>query len=262
MLLVKATLGILIKSTCFFMEYSGHVLSSSTNWFKRRALVIAWTTDPAKHVRKHFDFLVKVVLGGTDHVGKTSLIQRFVHGKYQDAYMATIGVDFMVKELETKNGDTVKLQVWDLAGQERFRTITYSYYRGARGMLLVYDVTNKESFKHIEQALDEVRNYAAEDIVIFLIGNKADNNDSKREVTFEEGKQFADENNLPFLETSARDDVNVNEAFEEFVDQCVKQYKKDRANAAASGPKKQSPKANSKLKEVGTEKKSKTCVIL
>ncbi|GFS04979.1 Ras-related protein Rap-1b [Elysia marginata] len=210
--------------------------------------------------QKPYDFLIKIVIGGSDKVGKTSLLNRYVHGQYQDHYVATIGIDFMVKELETKNGDTVKLQAWDLAGQERFRSITSSYYRGARGMLLVYDVTNRESFEIMDHHLNEVQRMAQEDIVIFLIGNKADNNDSRRQVSYEEGKKYADENGVSFLETSARDNINVNEAFEKFVEAVVDQYKKDRANAASSKPHKQQSRSQEKLH--GTKSKSKTCVIL
>ncbi|RUS88303.1 hypothetical protein EGW08_003941, partial [Elysia chlorotica] len=222
-------------------------------------------TTKKSEEKKPYDFLVKVVLGGTEHVGKTSLLQRFVQNPFKETYIATIGVDFNVKELQTKTGENVKLQIWDLGGQERFRTISVSYYRGARGMLMVYDVTNRKSFDHIEDLLEEVRRYAHEDIVIFIVGNKADHNESKREVSYEEGKQFADYHGLSYVETSARDNVNVNEAFDEFVSQVVEQYKNDRANAAKSGPlRRQPPQPNRELSQLqfATKKKSSTCVIL
>ncbi|RUS88304.1 hypothetical protein EGW08_003942 [Elysia chlorotica] len=220
------------------------------------------TTASAPPARKPFDFLIKVVINGAAQVGKTSLLHRYANGKYQDTYIATIGVDFIVKEIQTKDGDTVKLQAWDLAGEERFRTITNSYYRGAMGMMLVYDVTDKQSFEHLEKLLDQTRSFGAEDIILFVVGNKADHNDSKRMVTFEEGKQFADENGLNFMETSARDNVSVNEAFEQFLELVVEKYKKDRANAAKSGPKAKPSKAKPELKAVENQKKSSTCIIL
>ncbi|GFN82255.1 ras-like GTP-binding protein ypt1 [Plakobranchus ocellatus] len=212
--------------------------------------------------RKAFDYLFKVVVGGADYVGKTCLIQRYAQGHYQDSYMATIGIDFVVREHETKNGKHVKLQVWDLAGQERFRNITLSYLRGARGVLLVYDITNRESFTRIPYELDEVHRMAIEDIVIVLVGNKADLNDSKRQVTFEEGQEFAEANGLTFYEASARDDINVNELFDHFVHLLVDKYIETHSSPKTRKGAEILLKQNASNRESETKAKSKFCIIL
>ncbi|ETO13661.1 Rab1/RabD-family small GTPase, partial [Reticulomyxa filosa] len=107
---------------------------------------------------------------------------------------------------------TIKLQIWDTAGQERFRTITSSYYRGAHGIIIVYDITDKESFDNVRQWLFEIDRYASESVCKLLVGNKADLK-NKRAVEYETAKAFADELNIPFLETSAKNATNVEQAF-------------------------------------------------
>nr|GEU66063.1 GTP-binding protein YPTM2 [Tanacetum cinerariifolium] len=130
---------------------------------------------------------------------------------YLESYISTIGVDFKIRTVE-QDGKTIKLQIWDTAGQERFRTITSSYYRGAHGIIVVYDVTDQESFNNVKQWLSEIDRYASENVNKLLVGNKCDLT-AQKVVSYETGKAFADEIGIPFLETSAKSSTNVEEAF-------------------------------------------------
>ena len=154
-----------------------------------------------------YDYLFKLLLIGDSGVGKYSLLLRFADDTYTETYISTIGVDFKIRTVDLE-GKTVKLQIWDTAGQERFRTITSSYYRGAHGIIVVYDVTDAESFDHVKTWLDEIDCYARQDVNKLLVGNKSDLT-SKKKVDFETAKAFADEHNIPFLETSAKNSSNV-----------------------------------------------------
>eukprot|EP01084_Bolivina_argentea_P157227 273991_1 len=162
-------------------------------------------------MKRDYDYLFKLVLIGDSGVGKSCLLLRFADDSFTDSYISTIGVDFRFR---TVNIDmkTVKLQIWDTAGQERFRTITSAYYRGAHGIIMVYDVTNYESFEHVEEWLNEVNRHASESTLKLLVGNKADLQDDKK-VRSEEAKKFADTLNISFLETSAKNATNVEAAF-------------------------------------------------
>ena len=163
-------------------------------------------------VEEEYDFIFKVLLLGNSDVGKSSLLLRYVDSVWNDAFVPTIGVDFKVKTL-TINEKKVKMQIWDTAGQERFRTVVATYFRGAHGILLLYDVTNKDSFKNLESWLIEIEKNAKEKVLKILIGNKCDLTDD-REISTEEGKAFALRNGMEFMETSAKMNTNVTEAFE------------------------------------------------
>jgi len=159
-----------------------------------------------------YDYLFKLLLIGDSGVGKSCLLLRFADDTYTESYISTIGVDFKIRTVEL-DGKTIKLQIWDTAGQERFRTITSSYYRGAHGIIVVYDVTKRETFTNINKWLKESERFACENAQKLLVGNKSDMvND--RQVTSTEAEQFAKELNLEYLETSAKNASNVEEAFE------------------------------------------------
>jgi len=158
-----------------------------------------------------YDYLFKLLLIGDSGVGKSCLLLRFADDTYTESYISTIGVDFKIRTIEL-DGKTVKLQIWDTAGQERFRTITSSYYRGAHGIIVVYDVTDQESFSNVKQWLNEIDRYAAENVNKLLVGNKSDLV-NKKVVEFTIAKEFADSLNIPFLETSAKNATNVEDAF-------------------------------------------------
>jgi len=144
-------------------------------------------------------------------VGKSCLLLRFSDDTYSESYISTIGVDFKIRTLDLE-GKTVKLQIWDTAGQERFRTITSSYYRGAHGIIIVYDVTDRDSFQNVKHWLQEIDKYANEGVLKLLVGNKCDLT-SKKVVSYDEAKELADSLGIGFLETSARNAENVERAF-------------------------------------------------
>ncbi|KAJ2724762.1 ras GTPase [Coemansia sp. Benny D115] len=158
-----------------------------------------------------YDYLFKLLLIGDSGVGKSCLLLRFADDTYTESYISTIGVDFKIRTIEL-DGRTVKLQIWDTAGQERFRTITSSYYRGAHGIIVVYDVTDKETFNNVKQWLQEIDRYASEGVNKLLVGNKCDLEDS-RQVNYTEAEEFAQQLSISFLETSAKDATNVEQAF-------------------------------------------------
>ncbi|TIA87404.1 hypothetical protein E3P99_03190 [Wallemia hederae] len=158
-----------------------------------------------------YDYLFKLLLIGDSGVGKSCLLLRFADDTYTSSYISTIGVDFKIRTIEI-DGKTVKLQIWDTAGQERFRTITSSYYRGAHGIIVVYDVTDNESFDHVTQWLQEIDRYACEGVNKLLVGNKNDL-EAKKTVDYNVAKEQAEQLNIPLLETSAKDATNVEQAF-------------------------------------------------
>eukprot|EP00037_Helgoeca_nana_P031869 m.410988 g.410988 ORF g.410988 m.410988 type:complete len:279 (-) comp28539_c0_seq1:214-1050(-) len=158
-----------------------------------------------------YDYLFKLLLIGDSGVGKSCLLLRFADDTYTESYISTIGVDFKIRTIEL-DGKTIKLQIWDTAGQERFRTITSSYYRGAHGIIVVYDVTDQESFNNVKQWLQEIDRYACENVNKLLVGNKSDLT-TKKVVDFTTAKEFADSLTIPFLETSAKNATNVEQAF-------------------------------------------------
>ncbi|KAL0717049.1 hypothetical protein Bca4012_066371 [Brassica carinata] len=158
------------------------------------------------------DYVFKVVLIGDSAVGKTQLLARFARNEFSVDSKATIGVEFQTKTLVIDN-KTVKAQIWDTAGQEsRYRAVTSAYYRGAVGAMLVYDMTKRQSFDHMAKWLEELRGHADKNIVIMLIGNKCDLG-SLRAVPTEDAQEFAERENLFFMETSALEATNVETAF-------------------------------------------------
>ncbi|NXE24650.1 RB18B protein, partial [Ardeotis kori] len=159
---------------------------------------------------------LKLLLIGDSAVGKSSLLLRFTDGAFDPCLNPTIGVDFKVKKMVV-DGHVLQLAIWDTAGQERFRTLTPSYYRGAQGVVLVYDVTRKDTFAGLESWLNELEMYTTKgsNTVKMLVGNKTDKPD--REVERREGLQFARKRSLLFVETSAKTQDGVQHAFEELV---------------------------------------------
>ncbi|KAG7669917.1 hypothetical protein Ndes2526B_g06289 [Nannochloris sp. 'desiccata'] len=158
-----------------------------------------------------YDYLFKLLLIGDSGVGKSCLLLRFADDTYTESYISTIGVDFKIRTVEL-DGKVIKLQIWDTAGQERFRTITSSYYRGAHGIIVVFDVTDQESFNNVKQWLNEIDRYANESVNKLLVGNKSDLT-TKRAVEYNTAKAFADEIGVPYIETSAKNANNVEQAF-------------------------------------------------
>lgn len=162
-------------------------------------------------LQQDYDYLFKLLLIGNSAIGKSSLLLRFSDNIFNESFLPTIGVDFKIRTFDLSS-KTVKLQIWDTAGQERFKTITSSYYKGAHGIILVYDITDRQSFKDVENWLSEVEKFANENVVKLLVGNKCDL-ESQRQVTFAQGKEFADSLGVKFIETSAKNAINVDKAF-------------------------------------------------
>eukprot|EP00656_Telonema_subtile_P005493 TRINITY_DN124_c0_g1_i5.p2 TRINITY_DN124_c0_g1~~TRINITY_DN124_c0_g1_i5.p2 ORF type:complete len:208 (+),score=48.70 TRINITY_DN124_c0_g1_i5:250-873(+) len=158
-----------------------------------------------------YDHLFKLLLIGDSGVGKSCLLLRFADDTYAESYISTIGVDFKIKTVNLDN-QTIKLQIWDTAGQERFRTITSSYYRGAHGIIVVYDVTDGDSYTNVKQWLEEIQRYACEGVNKLLVGNKCDLS-NKRVVDKKSAEDFAEKHGITFLETSAKNNQNVEAAF-------------------------------------------------
>lgn len=158
-----------------------------------------------------YSYLFKYIIIGDTGVGKSCLLLQFTDKRFQPVHDLTIGVEFGARMINIEN-KPIKLQIWDTAGQESFRSITRSYYRGAAGALLVYDITRRETFNHLARWLEEARQNSHQNMVIMLIGNKSDL-EHRRQVSKEEGESFAQENGLVFLETSAKTAANVESAF-------------------------------------------------
>ncbi|KEH18927.1 ras-related protein Rab-2-A [Medicago truncatula] len=156
-------------------------------------------------------YLFKFIIIGDIGVGKSCLLFRFTDNSFKPIHDITIGVEFGIKFINIKN-NRIKLHIWDTAGQETFRSITRSYYRGAAGALLVYDITKRETFNHLATWLEEVREHGNSNTIITLVGNKSDLA-KKRVVSTEEAEKFAKENGLMFMEVSAKSSENIEEAF-------------------------------------------------
>ncbi|MCO5606874.1 hypothetical protein L7F22_061065 [Adiantum nelumboides] len=170
------------------------------------------TSGAARSQRQEYEYLIKLLLIGDSGVGKSCLLLRFADDSFTTSFITTIGIDFKIKIIEL-DGKRVKLQIWDTAGQERFRTITTAYYRGAMGILLVYDVNDKATFDNVRNWIKNIEQHASESVNKVLIGNKADMDPSKRAVTTAQGQALADEFGIKFFETSAKTSLNVDNAF-------------------------------------------------
>jgi small GTP-binding protein len=177
----------------------------------------------------------KILLLGDTSVGKTCFLKRYTDDTFQDAYLSTIGFDFKFKMVELKNGKQVKVQLWDTAGQERFRTIAKSYYKGAHGIILVYDVTNQKSFDNIRNWVNQIKEEASSKVCIILIANKIDSDE--RVVSKQDGEKLAKNYELKIYEASAKENINVTEAFQDLIESINENY----SNIVSSGTKIQKP---------------------
>ena len=182
--------------------------------------------------KKTYDYLFKLLLIGDSGVGKTCILFRFSDDAFNHTFISTIGIDFKIKTIELK-GKKIKLQIWDTAGQERFHTITTSYYRGAMGILLVYDVTNAKSFDNIAKWLRNIEEHANEDVEKIIIGNKCDM-EERRVIPTERGEEIASAHNIPFIETSAKANINIDRVFLELTDAILARTTAKEANDAGN----------------------------
>ncbi|XP_023418472.2 ras-related protein Rab-12, partial [Cavia porcellus] len=172
------------------------------------------------------DFKLQVIIIGSRGVGKTSLMERFTDDTFCEACKSTVGVDFKIKTVELR-GKKIRLQIWDTAGQERFNSITSAYYRSAKGIILVYDITKKETFDDLPKWMKMIDKYASEDAELLLVGNKLDC-EMDREVSRQQGEKFAQQiTGMRFCEASAKDNFNVDEIFLKLVDDILKKMPLD-----------------------------------
>jgi len=172
---------------------------------------------------EEYDLMFKILLLGDSGVGKSSLLLRYTKNEFISDMRSTIGVEFALKYITIDNYQ-LKIQIWDTAGMERYRSITNAYYKGAKGVIVLYDICRKKSFENVDKWIDDFKSKADDDAVIILIGNKSDLDD-KREVSKEEGESKAQMNKFAFMETSAKDNNNVQKAFETLFSEIVKIYK-------------------------------------
>ena len=160
-------------------------------------------------------FKLKVLLTGAAAVGKTSLVQRFIKNRFQANYKLTVGVDILTKDVEFRQGEIATLSIWDIGGQQRFEFIRSTFYKGAAGTLLVFDLTREQTYTEIRKWLTEIRQFAG-DIPFVLIGNKADLiEDVGVVIDRDEARSFAENEGSIYIETSAKTGINVDEAFTE-----------------------------------------------
>ena len=157
-----------------------------------------------------YDLIFKIVLIGDSSVGKTNIFSRYLNDEFDPESKSTVGVEFGTKNFKIEN-KIVKVQIWDTAGQERYRSITNAYYKGAKGCLLVYDITNKTSFDNLDKWISDLKSNGDDKVSIILVGNKSDL-DSQRAITLEEGKQKAEFHKMAFMETSALNGNNIEKA--------------------------------------------------
>ena len=160
---------------------------------------------------KQSDYMFNYLVIGNPHVGKSCLFIRFTEGTFSDNYLSTIGLDFKVKALDI-DSKSCKLKIKDTSGKETFRNVITPYYKEAQGIMLVYDITDLESFQNLNSWLIEIEKNASKKVCKILVGNKCDK-ESERKVTFDQGKEFADQYGMKFIETSAKDSTNVAKAF-------------------------------------------------
>ena len=171
------------------------------------------------------EILYKILLLGDASVGKSCFLMRYTENTFQEIHMSTIGLDYKLKNVQLEDGKMVKIQIWDTAGQDRFRSITKNYYKGAHGIILLYDVTNKSTFNNVRNWIGQIKEEVSDKVSIILVGNKIDDEEN-RVVKEEEGAKIANEFGLIFFECSAKSGINIDNAFNELVKRTVENYSK------------------------------------
>ena len=178
---------------------------------------------------KQYDDLFKIVIIGDSGVGKSCLLLRFADDTFTDNFYTTIGVDFRFKCVQI-NEKKIKLQIWDTAGQERFKTVTSAYYRGADGILIVYDQTDKNSFDHLNDWLDDILKYTTDEPIKLIIGNKDDLNEQKV-ISDDDIRNFVNKTNIEIVKTSAKSAFQVNYAFEKLTQKLINSREGKKVNS-------------------------------
>ena len=170
---------------------------------------------------------IKVITLGNSSVGKTSFLMKYIDNSFTLTYTTTLGVDFKQKKIKLKNGKDVRLRIFDTAGQERFKAVSVSFIKKADGVILIYDISDLESFEAVENWIKSIREIGKDNLPIILVGNKCDLSDDKRMISLKEGQDKADEFNIPFYETSCKEGINIKEVFEKLVDDIMEKGSKN-----------------------------------
>ena len=181
-----------------------------------------------------FTYEFKIILLGTVAVGKTAILARYITNEFNEGHTSTITANYKVKKVNVNKDTSAKLNIWDTCGNERFRAITTQYYKDAQGIILVYDISNRKSFDMIDSWIDDIKNIAPANTVVILTGNKSDLSD-KREVSYQEGKNKADQNGYLFKEVSAKNGDNILLIFANLSEAVIEQLGKDKSESVAIG---------------------------
>ena len=185
------------------------------------------------------DLVFKILLLGDSEVGKSCFLMRYSDNVFIDNYITTIGLDYKLKTVKLDTGKTIKVQLWDTAGQDKYRTIAKNYYKGSHGILLLYDITKQSSFDNIREWVRDIKEEVSEKAIIFLIGNKIDIED-QRKISKEKGEELAEEFKIPFFEASAKSGKNVDEVFKALYNKICEIYgdlEKERGSKLIKKPK-------------------------
>ena len=207
------------------------------------------TDDP-----DNYEQLYKIIIIGDSGVGKSNILGRYLHNEFKHDTKSTVGVEFGSKQLKV-DGVNIKLQIWDTAGEERYRAITSAYYKGSKGCFIVYDITSEISFENVEKWYEEIRKSAEKEISVILVGNKCDL-ENERKVSIELGQSKAKNLNCPFFETSALNNTNIVTAFQSISENIYNRCKNEK-NLEDDDDYEIVPKDDKKI-DINTNKKKET----
>lgn len=186
---------------------------------------------------KKSDYLIKCIIVGDSSVGKSNLLLRFAKNTFEPTHQPTLGIEFLNKVCELKGGKVFTIQIWDTAGQENFRSITRAYYKATAISMVVYDITERQSFENVSKWVEDVSNYAPRDVELILVGNKNDLSE-QRQVSYDEGNDLANKYEMAFYETSAKNGNNVEEAFLSAIENVKEKIENEKVNLELCGIKK------------------------
>ena len=170
---------------------------------------------------------IKIITLGNSAVGKSSFILKYTDNSFSQEYLSTLGVDYKHKKIKLKNGKDIRVRIFDTAGPERFKSVSFSFIKKADGVILIYDISDLDSFKAVDNWIKSIRETGKEKLPIILVGNKCDLSDNKRKISLKEGQDKANEFQIPFYETSCKDGINIKEVFEKLVDDIIEKGNKN-----------------------------------
>lgn len=210
--------------------------------------------------KEEVDFIFKILLLGDSSVGKTCFLKRFIDGTFQEVYMSTISLDYKIKLINVDDLK-IKIQLWDIPVQNRFMSITKNYFKGTNGIILIYDVTNRNTFENIKTWMEQIEESKTEDLIIYLVGNKIDEEEN-RKIKEEEGKETGTKYKLRFFEASAKNNKGIEELFIELVKEIINKRnneKNEEENNEEDESKEEIKDVNEELIENKEKKKKKCC---